>query len=202
MRRRALVVLTIVLAALAALYGCAAPAPSATVIKTLYNPDQEGFDNILVISVAGEYATRRSFERQVVMELSRMGGTAAAYYTVVGRNPQFTRAYIHDAIRSRGFDALVFTRQKGQEQQELAPLRPVGNAFDLFGYDYGELNRDVRLREAQAITFVTEVYDAQAQLKVWSIETLSTDITTLDALITEQALAVSRQLREDGLVNR
>jgi hypothetical protein len=194
--------LSILLAAFAISAGCASSAPSATVIRTLYNPAQEGFDNILVISVAGEYASRRAFERQVVMELSRMGASATAYYTVIGRNPQFTRSYIHDAIRSRGFDALIFTRLKGQEQEALAPLRPVGTAFDLFGYDYGELNRDVRIQEARAITFITEVYDAQAQLKVWSIETLSTDITTLEALITEQALTVSEQLREDGLFNR
>lgn len=202
MRRRDLGGLSILLAALALLSSCASSPPTATVIRTLYNPAQEGFSNVLVISVAGDYATRASLERQVVMELSRMGASAAAYYTVVGRNPQFTRAYIHDAIRSRGFDALVFTRQKGQEQQDLAPLRPVGTAFDLFGYDYSELNRDVRLQESQAITFVTEVYDAQVQLKVWSVETLSTDITTLDALITEQALTISEQLREDGLLNR
>ena len=202
MRRRDLGAFSFLLAALAILSGCAAAPSSATVIRTLYNPAQEGFNNVLVISVAGDYATRASFERQVVMELSRMGATASAYYTVVGRNPQFTRAYIHDAIRSRGFDALVFTRQKGQEQQALAPLRPVGTTFDLFGYDYSELNRDMRLQESQAITFVTEVYDARMQLKVWSIETLSTEITTLDALVTEQALTVAEQLRADGLINR
>ncbi len=202
MKRSKLRALSILLAAIAISAGCASSTPSATVIRTLYNPAQEGFDNILVISVAGEYASRRAFERQVVMELSRMGASATAYYTVIGRNPQFTRAYIHDAIRSRGFDALIFTRQKGQEQEALAPMRPVGTAFDLFGYDYGELNRDVRIQEARAITFITEVYDAQAQLKVWSIETLSTDITTLEALITEQALTVAEQLREDGLFNR
>ena len=202
MGRRNLGAWSIVLAALAILSGCAAPQTSATVIRTLYNADQPGFSNILVIGVAGDYSTRESFERQMVMELSRMGVTATAYFTVVGRSPQFTRAYIHDAIRSRGFDALVFTRQKGQEQQELAPLRPVGTAFDLFGYDYSELNRDVRIRESQAITFVTEVYDTMTQLKVWSIETLSTEVTTLDALITEQALTIADQLQEDGLLDR
>lgn len=202
MKRRNLGVLSVVLAALAFLSGCASSATSATVIRTLHNPDVSGFSNVLVISVAGEYATRESFERQMVMQLSRMGVTATAYFTVVGRNPQFTRAYIHDAIRARGFDALIFTRQKGQEQLELAPLRPVGTQFDLFGYDYSELNRDVRIQEAQAITFVTEVYDAQVQRKVWSIETLSTEITTLDALISEQAGTISEQLREDGLLDR
>jgi len=112
--------------------GCASAPEPTTVIRTLYNPSAEGFNSFLVISVTGDYATRAAVERDLVSAISSGGVTASAWYTVVGRNPQVTRSMMQDSIRSRGYDAVLFVRQKGQEQEELAPLRPVGAAFDLF----------------------------------------------------------------------
>lgn len=188
--------------ALLVLSACASTTAPATVIRTVYDPQQQGFRNFLVISVAGEYGSRAALERELVAGIARGNISATAYYTVVGRNPQLTRAYLHDAIRARGFDAILFVRQKGQEQKELAPLRPVGAALDLFGYDYSELNRDVRLQQSAAITFVSEVYDATAQHKVWAIESLSFDKATAAELITEQAQTIAAQLRDDRLLAR
>ena len=184
------------------LVACATGTSPATVIRTVYNPDQDRYSNILVISVAGDYATRAAFERQLAQALTSGSVTAAAYYTVIGRNPQLTRSFLEDAIRAREYDAVLFTRVKGQEQPELAPGRPVGAAFDLFRYDYAELNRDNALRQARAYNFVTEFYSAAITEKVWAIETVSTDKDTIDELIAEQTFTIASQLRADGLVGR
>ena len=146
--------------------GCASAPEPTTVIRTLYNPNVDAFNSVLVISVTGDYATRASVERDLVASISSGGVNASAWYTVVGRRPQVTRSLIQDTIRSRGYDAVLFVRQKGQEQEDLAPLRPVGAALDLFGYDYDELNRDEQIEQSRAITFVAELYDANAQQKV------------------------------------
>lgn len=180
--------------------GCASSPSTATVIRTLHNPDPPRFNNVLIIGVAGDYASRAMFEADLARALSSDDINASPYYTVVGRRPQLARATIHDAIRVRGFDAVIFTRLKGQEQRELAPTRPVGPGFDLFGYDYTELNRDIGIREAQAITFITEVYDTATQRKIWAIETLSVDRPTATALIEEQVNTIARQLQQDGLI--
>ena len=194
---------TVFVAALAACLGACASAPEpATVIRTVYTPGIDGFRNVLVISVTGQYASRASFERQLATELSRGSVTATAYYTVIGRNPQLTRDYLEDAIAARGFDAVIFTRLKGQEQEDLAPGRPVGPAFDLFFYDYAELSRDNAIREAAAHTFVTELYSAERRQKVWAIETLSTDKATVEALIEEQVFTIADQIQQDGLLGR
>jgi len=183
-----------------ALAACAAGPKPATVIRTVFDPDQARYANILVISVTGDYATRASFERQVARLLADRGATAAAYYTVIGRNPQLTRSFLEDAIRSREYDGVLFTRVKGQEQEELAPMRPVGAAFNLFEYDYPELNRDIGIRQAGSYNFVTEFYSALGRRKVWAIETLSTDKGSIDEVITEQAFTIANQLRVDGLI--
>ena len=194
--RHALVVLVFLLG------GCASAPQPTTVIRTLYNPSVEGFNNFLVISVAGDYATRAAVERELVTAMSGGGVEASAWYTVVGRRPQLDRSLMQDSIRSRGYDAVLFIREKGQEQAELAPSRPVGARFDLFGYDYNELNRDVQIEQSRAITFVAELYDATLEQKVWAIDALSVRKRTLQDLIDEQVVTIAGQLREDELLGR
>ena len=183
------------------LTACAAAPEQATVIRTVFEPVEDGFSNVIVIGVTGDYMTRGEFERQLSQAVSGGGVVASPYYTVIGRNPQLTRALLEDAIAARGFDAVIFTRQKGQEQESLAPGRPVGARFDLFGYDYPELNRDVRLRNAQSITFITEVYSSATRQKVWAIETLSTDFDSVESLINQQVATIAEQLDEDDLLD-
>jgi hypothetical protein len=121
---------------------------------------------------------------------------------VLGRNPQLTRTNLDNAIRSRGLDAVIFTRIKGQEKEELAPLRPVGANFDLFGYDYEELNRDLALQQSQAITFVTEIYSTASRRKIWAIESLSFNKETAAELVNEQAAMIAAQIKKDKLLAR
>ena len=182
--------------------GCASSPEPTTVIRLRYNPGIEGFNDFLVISAAGDYATRAAVERDLAAAMSDGAVEASPWYTVVGRRPQITRSLMVDSIRSRGFDAVLFVRRKGQEQEELAPLRPVGAAFDLFNYDYDELNRDVQIQQSRAITFVAELYNTATREKVWSIEALSVRKDTLQELIDEQVVTIESQLREDGLLGR
>lgn len=196
------------LSALLLLAACASsPAPDttpATTIRTLYNltPDHPGFTNILVIGVAGDFESRAFFERTLAGAVTTDEVSAAAFYSVVGHRPRLARNTLQTAIQSRKFDAVLLTRLKGQEQKDLAPLRPVGSAFDLFGYDYDELNIDYRINQAQAVTFVSEVYSTASQKKVWSIDSLSFDEATASDLITEQALAIAEQLQKDRVLAR
>jgi hypothetical protein len=195
--------LPVVFAAIALLASCAS-APQSTIIRTVYDPDPgaAGFRNVVVVSTTGTYRSREQFERTVVAALSGEDVSATAYFTVIGRNPQLSRANLHNAIRNRSFDAVIFTRLKGQEQEELAPMRPVGRAFDLFGYDYAELNRDNGMQQAQAITFITEIYSTASQKKIWAIESLSFDKESAADVVSEQAAMIAAQITNDKLLAR
>lgn len=188
----------------AVLLGACASAPPSTIIHTAHNPDpgHQGFRNVLVISVAGDFESRAQFEREMAASIGNNNLAAAAYYTVLGRRPQLERAAIHNAVRSRKFDAVIFTRLKGQEQQDLAPMRPVGPGFDLFAYDYEELNRDISISQAKAITFVTEVYSTATQHKVLAFESLSFDQATASDLLSEQVAMIAAELNKDQLLAR
>ena len=182
--------------------GCASAPDPTTVIRLRYDPSVDGFRNFLIISAAGDYATRAAVERNLAAAITDGDVVGNPWFAVVGRRPQISRTLMLDSIRSRSFDAVLFVRQKGQEQEALAPSRPVGPAFDLFGYDYDELNRDIQIEQSRAITLIAELYDASTQQKVWAIEALSVSKDTLQELIDEQVVTIESQLREDNLLGR
>jgi hypothetical protein len=184
--------------------GCtsAPPAQSPTIIRTAFNlpSGHTGFTNLLVISVAGDYGSRALFERNVAAAFADTPGQVTAYFTVVGRQPILTRTALDTAIQSRKFDAVLLTRLKGQERAELAANRPVGQSFDLFGYDYPELNPPVQIEQSPAITFVTELYSTATRKRVWAIDALSFDNETATDLINDQSSTVINQLKQDNVL--
>jgi len=195
---------TILCAALL-LSACATTTPSSsTIIRTMppVSAEYRDFSNMLVVSVAGDFQSRRMFERNFVTAAAELEGKATGYHTVIGRRPYLTRDALDAAIKSRGFDSVLVVREKGQEREELAPGRPVGRGFDLFGYDYDELNSGDSIEQSAAITFIAELYSVAEERKIWSIESLSFDKATATDLIDEQAATISQQVIKDRLLRR
>lgn len=181
------------------------------VIKTLHLKDYNGvsFSNILVIGVASDYSARAQFERTVVAELRRAGTSATAYHKVLGHNPPLTRSDITSAVRARGFDAVLLTRVKGQvtkyTESQGAPVakqsrRPLNDqVFNVFRYDYEELNDPVEIRLTDKLNLVTELYAADSEEKVWAIETVNS-AEHMGLLIDKEAVALVRELKKDGKI--
>jgi hypothetical protein len=182
------------------LAGCATP--STEIIRTLLDPavNDFRFRNILVISVAGDYAERAQAERALATALSGGDTAATPYYAVIGRNPQVTRNLIDTAIRSRQFDGVLFVRLQGQDIPNAAPGRPTGRNFQLFLYDYDEFNRASRLPLGSTVTLVSEFYAAAGQKKLWSIESLSFESESASAVIELQTRSIAAQIRKDNLL--
>lgn len=179
------------------------PQSASTIIRTMPPVAAEYQDslNMLVISVAGDFESRQLFERLFVAATADRQGKATGYHTVIGRRPVLTRDALDAVIKSRGFDSILLVREKGQEREALAPGRPIGRNFDLFGYDYAELNSGDSIRQSAAITFIAELYSVAERKKIWSVESLSFDMATATDLIDEQAATVSRQVIEDRLLH-
>ncbi|VUX55589.1 exported protein of unknown function [uncultured Woeseiaceae bacterium] len=191
-----------VLAVIAIASACATT-PASNVIKTV--DDIEGaapFSNILVVSVAGDIATRTEFEQAIANAISTEETTVTPFYTVVGRTPQFTRNILNNVVRAREFDAIILTRLQGQDRADLVPNRPTGRLFDLYLYDYAELNYPADIEVGSTVSFVVEVYDTRTAKKVWAIESLIFDSKTVESVLSEQLAAISAEILRDGLVRR
>ena len=192
-------------------FAISACASGPRVVKIMHDPDfkEATFHNILVIGVASNYDGRAQFERTVVSRINGTGSSATAYHTVLGHNPAITRSDIINAIRSRGFDAVLLTRVKGQEdtntETQGAPVtlqnrRAVdNNVFNLFRFDYVELNNPMTINITSAVTLVTELYDVRDEKKAWAIETENSS-EHVGLLIDAHSEAIVRALRRDKLI--
>ena len=168
-----------------------------------------GFNNILVIGVASDYTARAQFERTVASAINGTGSSATAYHTVIGSNPPITRDDVMGAIQSKGFDAVLVTRVKGQErsfsESQGAPVtsrdrRAVdNNVFNFFRFDYVELNNPVTVNVTASVNMVTELYSAADEKKIWAIEVVNS-AEHIGLLIDEQSAAIVRRLRRDGKI--
>jgi hypothetical protein len=193
------------LLAIAILASACATSPSdgGSVIQTVHDLDDvEPFRNVLIISVAGDFPARAKFEQDVVTALSNDTALVTAFYATVGRNPQLTRSILNNVVRSRLIDAVILTRIQGQDRADLYANRPTGREFDLYLYDYTELNTPVRIKTDTTNTFVVEVYDTHAEKKVWAVESLIFDSRTVDDALTDQSTAIAAAILKDGLIQR
>ena len=191
------------LLAVIAIASACATTPASNVIKTVH--DIEGaapFSNILVISVAGDIATRTEFEQAIASAISTEEATVTPFYTVVGRTPQLTRNILNNVVRAREFDAIMLTRLQGQDRADLMPNRPTGKLFNLYLYDYAELNYPADIEVGSTVTFVVEVYETRTEKKVWAIESLIFDSKTVESVVSEQLAAISAEILKDGLVRQ
>ena len=191
------------LLAVIAVASACATTPASNVIKTVH--DIEGaapFSNILVVSVAGDIATRTEFEQAIAKAISTEETAVTPFYTVVGRTPQLTRNILNNVVRAREFDAIILTRLQGQDRADLVPNRPTGRLFNLYLYDYAELNYPADIEVGSTVSFVVEVYDTRTAKKVWAIESLIFDSKTVESVLLEQLAAISAEILKDGLVRR
>ena len=199
MRRQIRINLAAIATFVLLLASCSSP---STIIRTFSDPSvgQVRFDNVLIISVAGDFASRAQFERGIAAVFSGDDSAATAYYTVVGRNPQVSRNAIYNAVRARSFDAVLFVRLKGQDIPGAVANRPTGSAFNLFLYDYVEFNAASGFKRESTATFVSELYVADSEKKIWAIESLMFEHDSAEQVIESHVKAIAEQLRKDRLI--
>lgn len=189
------------------LTGCAG---SAGVTKTLDETGGARFDNVLVIAVAHDYSGRAMLERAVVSRIRATGSSATAYYTVVGNNPPIDRSRVVEEVRAGNFDSVLLTRVKDQGIDASVRSGPAdakatakgGNPFNLFRYDYEELNEPEIIDLNRTVVLTTELYAAAGERKVWAVETTSSNKPNIGELVESSAEAIVAQLRRDGLVGK
>jgi hypothetical protein len=186
----------------------AACSGSAGVTKILDETGQARFDNVLVIAMAHDYSGRAMFERAVVSRIRASGSAATAYYTVAGNEPKIDRSRVVEEMRAGNFDSVLLTRVKDQGIDASVKSGPAdakatakgGNPFNLFRYDYEELNEPEIIDLNRTVVLATEMYAAADERKVWAIETTSSNKPNIGALVESSAEAIVGQLRRDGLV--
>jgi len=81
-------------------------------------------------------------------------------------------------------------------------VRRDGNVFDLFKYDYEELNEPDRVEINSTIVLATDLYAAGEEKRVWAIETTSFNYTDMYQLVNSEVESIVGRLKKDGMVGR
>ena len=199
---------TLLIAAVLFLSACAST--STQVTKILDDPDYKKarFSNVLVITVADNYDRRAQFERTVASGIRQTGAQATAYYTVVGHNPAVSSSDIMNAVRARGFDAVVFTRVKKHSEniaeKDATPEAQAkvkgGNLYDLFRYDYEEYQEPTNIKLSTTVVLVSQLYIPADKKNIWAIEITSSDRESTAQIVDSAAEAIVKHLKRDKLV--
>lgn len=174
------------------------PQPHSSVIKTLRATAGAGpFGNVLVVSAAGDRESRVRVEQELSAAISDEGAVATAFFAVAGRYSPISRNVLDNAVRTRGFDAILLVRRQGQERPDLAPNRPTGRKFDLYHYDYEELNDLLPINVDSTVTFVAEVYDTAGAKKIWAIDSLIFESDSVTTAVSAQVANIAGELQKD-----
>lgn len=191
------------------LLGCAT---TSTTVETLDDPTyrDKSFHNFLVVGIAADYDNQAQFERQMVSAIKAAGGSATAYYTLVGNNPPSTPEQLNSAISAGNFDAVLLTRVTGQHSevdvQSGAPdtkvVRESGNFFDLFRYDYEEMNDPEEIEVETTVVVTTELYAAAATKKIWAVQTSTKTSEGVGPLIDGKVKEIMQHLQRERLIGK
>ena len=187
--------------------GCAT---TSTTVDSLDEPAYRdmAFHNFLVVAVAPDYNNRAQFERQMVSAIKAAGASATAYYTLVGNKPPASAEELDSAISAGNFDAVLLTRVVGQSSEvdkrtgapDTEVIRKSGNFFDLFRYDYEEVNDPDQIKIETQVVIATELYVAAETRKIWAIQSSTKTSEGAGMLIDAEVANIIRRLKKDKLI--
>ena len=185
---------------------------STSIDRTHYDKEFKGtrYSNVRGRAAADNYNARAQYERTTVTAIRAPGAEATASYTVIGTNPAVTVSDVTNAVRSRGFDAVLFTRVKGSTRtvnvtdgpDDASATARGGNVFNLFRYDYEEYEEPENVRISTNVVLLTELYDAAQQKMIWAVESSSFNRESVEMIVDSSAQAVVKRLDRDKLIGR
>ena len=205
MLRPARVTGALVLAALIA--GC-----GSTSIReswTAPNASPIEFEKILVVFMDSNEGTRRAAKDQLVSLIQ--GADAAASYTLFTSsevaNAEANEAAIRRKVDAEGFDGAIVMRSVSETQKlsytpGMAYPANYGGFYGYYGYGWGMAYSPGYLRTDTIVSVETNVYDLNADDGlVWAGITETFNPSDTAKMAREIAQAVSKQLREEGLID-
>ncbi|HLU06021.1 MAG TPA: hypothetical protein VKZ91_05640 [Woeseiaceae bacterium] len=188
----------------------AACAGSTTVEKLYQDPAAREltFNRILVVSVASDGGERRQMEELVSSELAERIDSAIPSYKRLGLASVITQDALDMAAEAAEADAILITHvvsvsTSAEVQEGRVDIKSEcrgGNPADYFLYDHEELRQPDSVSFAHEVVVVSNLYRADTGTRLWTIQSTCVDKAELESVMADEARAIVRQLRRDGLI--
>ena len=188
--------------------GCA----TTTFTSTWKAPDAQPLqfqagDKVVALVVAESTALRRSAEANLADELDKRGLKGVPAYTLISDGEIKDEAKAKAAIEGSGAVGVVAMRPKGTEKEvSSTPSAYYGSPYyggfwgGYYGYGWGGYYDPGTIRTDTYVSIETLIYDLRQNKLVWAGQTRTMNPSDVEAFVGELAEAVSRELRDSGLV--
>lgn len=183
---------------------------STKLTRTWTDPKYRGsqYSNLLVIGVAEQEETRRSFEKKFVEKLEKVGIKAVESSSIMYKNQKIERENILAVVEKTGVDGVLLTYLVAVKEKEVAsPSATYAPVDDYHGGSVPDLSSAYEYRsEAQLYTtqvmvrLETNLYDAKTEQKVWSARSRTLNPKSDTALMDSVIGALVKDLKKNKLL--
>lgn len=191
-------------------FALASCAGSTKVEKLYQDPAVRGqnFNRILVVGIASEAGDRRQMEELVSAQLAERIESAIPSYKRLGVSSVVTQDALDTAAEAAEADAILITHivsvstsaDVREGRVDIKSECRGGNPADYFLYDHEELREPDSVSFAHEVVVVSNLYDADTGTRLWTIQSTCVDRAELESVMADEARAIVRQLRRDGLI--
>ena len=165
------------------------------------------YQKLLVVGITGDGTRRQRIEELIAAKLADENVAAIPGYTRLGTSPVLLQDAIDEAAMTQS-DAILIAHlvsasvnpQVREGRVDVKSECRGGNPVDLFLYDHEELREPDSVTFAHEVTMVTNLYDTDTGKRIWTIQSTCFDRADFDAVLRQEAQAIVRQLRRDGLI--
>jgi hypothetical protein len=171
-------------------------------------------DKVVAMVVADSTGLRRSGEANLADELDKRGLKGIPAYTLISDSEVKDEAKAKAAIEASGAVGVILMRPMGKEQKvSSTPSMYYGASYygaphyggmwggGYYGYGWGGGIYDPgTIRTDTYVSIETVIYDLRQNKLVWAGQTKTMNPSDVEGFVTELATAVSKELRESGMV--
>ena len=160
--------------------------------------------DILVIVVADKEENRASFEQKFVKHLQATGVEAVSSTEAISMPPnlKLEKEVILEAVRKYNNDAVIITYLSGiDEKDSYVPTGEVFHGFySYYGYAHGYVHNTGFYRGITTVKLKTNLYEVKTEKLIWSGESKSKDVSSVNQLTDEVIPLVVRELQRNKLL--
>ena len=171
-------------------------------------------DKVVAMVIADSTGLRRSGEANLADELDKRGMKGIPAYTLIPDSDIKDEAKARAAIEASGAVGVILMRPMGREQKvSSTPSMYYGASYygspyygGMWGGGYyghgwgGGVYSPATIRTDTYVSIETVIYDLRQNKLVWAGQTKTMNPSDVEGFVTELAAAVSKELRESGMV--
>lgn len=165
---------------------------------------EKSYSHPMIIGRSDSQQTRRIYEQYFVDELKKRNITAIPSYTLINSKQKLDRDTVLAAIHGTDIDSVLVTYLISADAELRYHDSPLGNNYSGSPEDNmmsaTMITTRGRASSEEIVTLKNDLYDAQSAEIIWSAQTQTVAVKSIDELIKELTALLIDGLVSDGVI--